>query len=902
MKAGPPFKVFFVALIAILFSQIPTPAAPFPLVLQSSGPRVELSWPTAISNGAQGLVLPEYEVQSSTDLINWKSIGGKVRGINGLSGPVLQLSLEPQQGPIFYRVSADPNSLATNETGVGGAQVLGYDSEFSTRLGQPGLLSVQDFSTNSGNLNYLPKLTWDPTTAQFWTNFSSTNVFLDFVPAALSLSTNIPYNYVLDTNELGLLMTNGFVVSERLGSASFGDAYYRIFNADLPVFVSADSVLHAWHRSYQAMLEELEELQISTLLERVTSNMSLQLPQTWQQYGQGPLSNSILDADYFLTVARSLWATQQVASALGNAAVDQQVAATLTAINSQVLVDRFPIFGSIRGVDFSQFIVRGHYTDSARLSRYFRSMMWCARTDLRLVTFWPNQEDDIRQLGTAIVMNHLLNQSGQFGNWSALEQLTRVFVGITDSMTFAELGDLLNNSNIHSPADVPDLITLTNVQARLLTGELGVQSIHGDFLWSPFSPEQVKLPRSFTICGQKFIMDSWAFSQVVFDRVLWTPDYGTNIIFGKVIRRKPSCLDAAYSVLGNNQVVPELVARMTNENGVPFRDGPHLPYQHNLLAVRQVIDGQDPAIWTNNIYTAWLGALRALSEPTTDSIYPESMRTRAWAMKTLNTQLGSWTELRHDTLLYAKQSYTEPIACQYPAGFVEPRPEFWQRMKTLANVTALAISQLPLSGQVTVLTHGPLSSSPVSYDLAAIQSNQVAFLTNFAAQLSTLEGISEKELAQQPLTLGETDFLKNLIEQVLMYASRRQWDGWYPKLFYTNVFFPGIWAVAPSDLWDAMVADVHTDIFDPIVADPGAVIHEGIANVNLLLIAVDNGPDRMVYAGPVLSHYEFEVPGVNRMSDADWKTNLLSGQKPPPPEWTRCYLVPGTIPIPPGNQ
>src|SRR5713226_1729729 len=88
------------------------------------------------------------------------------------------------------------------------------------------------------------------------------------------------------------------------------------------------------------------------------------------------------------------------------------------------------------------------------------------------------------------------------------------------------------------------------------------------------------------------------------------PDYATNIVAGKVIRRKPSCLDAAFAVLGNNQVVPELVARMTNENGVPFRDGPHLPYQHNLLAVRQTIDGQNPAIWTDNIYTAWLGALR----------------------------------------------------------------------------------------------------------------------------------------------------------------------------------------------------------------------------------------------------------------------------------------------------
>jgi hypothetical protein len=68
--------------------------------------------------------------------------------------------------------------------------------------------------------------------------------------------------------------------------------------------------------------------------------------------------------------------------------------------------------------------------------------------------------------------------------------------------------------------------------------------------------------------------------------------------------------------------------------------------------------------------------------------------------------------------------------------------------------------------------------------------------------------------------------------------------------------------------------------------------------VDILLIAVDYGPDRMVYAGPVFSHYEFEVPGVNRMTDDDWKAKVQAGQKPPPAEWTTSYLVPGTMTIP----
>ena len=449
-----------------------------------------------------------------------------------------------------------------------------------------------------------------------------------------------------------------------------------------------------------------------------------------------------------------------------------------------------PLLGTNRWVDFSQFKIRGHYTASARLSRYFQTMMWCGRIDLRLATFYPNKEDDIRQLGTAVVLDYLLNQSGQFNNWSALEQTTRAFVGPTDSMTFSQLNGLLSDAGIHSLEDVPDLLTLTNLQTQLLTGELGFQSITSHRLWSPLSPDELRLPRSFTVCGQKFILDSWAFSQVVFDKVHWPSDNcepycGATNICTKVVRRKPSCLDAAFSVLGNDQVAPEIIERITATNGVPFRDG--LPYQHNLMAVRRVIDSQDSAAWTNNIYTAWLSALRALSEPTTGPQYPEAMRTRAWAMKTLNSQLASWTALRHDTVLYAKQSYTGSIICSYPYGFVEPLPEFWRRMRALANVAANAVSTLPLSGQLTTLNRTNWWdlgwAYPMTFDLDEVRSNEVASLVSFAETMSTLEGIAEKELAQEPLTQTETTFLMSVMQDLGYCHTESGYSGWYPRLF-----------------------------------------------------------------------------------------------------------------------
>lgn len=261
----------------------------------------------------------------------------------------------------------------------------------------------------------------------------------------------------------------------------------------------------------------------------------------------------------------------------------------------------------------------------------------------------------------------------------------------------------------------------------------------------------------------------------------------------------------------------------------------------------------------------WLATLRELSAPTTDPQYPEAMRTRGWGMKTLNTQLASWTQLRHDTILYAKQSYTGGIPCYYPAGFVEPRPEFWGRFEKMAMLAAELIEKTPFPG----------SSQN-------IQQKQSKFFENFAQQLAILKGIAVKELAQQELNEEETQFLRRIVEITEQGSGEPRYSGWYPNLFYKEP--------QDSDEWDAIVADVHTDV--PAPGDPGSVLHEGVGNIDLLMIAVDNGQDKMVYAGPVLSHYEFEMPGVTRKSDSEWQRDIEKGSLPPRPDWTKSYLVP----------
>ena len=169
---------------------------------------------------------------------------------------------------------------------------------------------------------------------------------------------------------------------------------------------------------------------------------------------------------------------------------------------------------------------------------------------------------------------------------------------------------------------------------------------------------------------------------------------------------------------------------------------------------------------------------------------------------------------------------------------------------------------------------------------------QAAFCRQFSGTVKILATLADKEIAQVPFSTEENKFLKDILEikqsPGICAPGPTYYNGWYPKLFY-NVG-------SDSCEWDALVADVHTDSPDPDLGDSGCVLHEAVGNVDAMLIAVDNGPDLTVYAGPVFSHYEFHTPTGQRKTDREWRRDINQGKLPPRPEWTRSYLVPGKNP------
>lgn len=764
------------------------------------------------------------------------------------------------------------------------SNALGPNEAFDKEINKVGQLSTQEFAKEyAPDAKYLSKISFDPTKASFWDKFSldtdDPNAKVKILGTFTEhrdkdgklLTKRSPKGMMdcrLNEQEMKLFKKNGFVVSERLGAHSFTDVYWRIYVRDLPVFVTSDSMLHAWHKFFDRLLERIEEHHFQPTLTSLLEHMANEIPQAKAAYGNKVLGESLKDVDFFLAVARELLHPGTGKSMFGQQSRVEDAIQACKSLKST----RYQLFGRNRVIDFSQFKPRGRYDNHEWSKRYFQAMMWLGRIDFRIAGT-KSTEQELRELGASLVLNDLLERAKGETAWHNFDQMLTHFIGRTDSLNFSQLGSVLSAWNTPGASDINEE-SLNAVHKKISKGKIGTQQIRGHhFCVDPYDPEKFVLPKSFAFMGQRFVLDSWALSKVVYDDIHWNNE--------KIQRRIPSSLDVSFAVFGNNHVMPWLTQRMKDTKGKRFRDG--LPYQHNLASVRKVIDEMPNEQWQDNMYSHWLGCLRELSKPTTDKKYPEAMRTQAWALKSTTTQLASWTQLRHDTILYAKPSYSAGNTCFYPAGFVEPIPHFWQRFEQMVKHTESLISKNPFPG-----LKDPKKAQYLKYQYKTVKTS----IERFSKAASTLRSISEAQLAQKDLTKEQLKFLREIVVKSNM-CGAPPISGWYPKLFLKRSQQK---SEDDAHKWVALVTDVHTDPPSPPAGDPGCVLHQAVGNVDLMLITIDNGKDRMVYAGPVFSHYEFETPLNTRLTNAQWQDRLRGNRQPKRADWTKSYLAPGVNP------
>jgi hypothetical protein len=641
--------------------------------------------------------------------------------------------------------------------------------------------------------------------------------------AAVNLAQIQASHLKLTDGELAVLAKNGFVISAKRFYPGFVYAYDTIYADDLPVFVSADSIIHAVHRSYDAILKTVETERLVPELTQLLAAMRDRLATR----SDGFSATTVADADVFLAVAEALLRGGSPNLVAGG---DAGAAAKLVKGASDAAgVADLVLFGLPRHYDFSQFKPRGHYVGTPALEKYFRAMIWLGRTELPLIFVDENTGQARfvrRQLDLAVALRRLMDEAA-FARWKVVDAAIRAFVGEPDSMAPPEIDALLTDLGV---ADLAALAALPDEQIaqKIVDGGYGRQSINSQVILSGVDGT-LPLSSVWLFLGQRYVVDSHVFSNVTFDRVSHP---------GAAPRMLPNPLDVAYAALRNDQAVSLLGDDLARH-----------AYAPDLETMRVLVDQYDGSFWHANLYNEWLGALRALS-PTGDvadaqSGLPSLARGAAWGRRLLNTQLASWAELRRDTILYAKQSYSSGVTCEFPDAYVEPYPAFF------AALESFAARGVALAATLTAGSTSPAAAGVKTYFLHLADVSRI------------LREMAEHQRTGMPHAAEHLAFI-NQIVKVQNFCGGAIAEGWYPKLFYA----------ADATSTDPTIADVHTAPQDEDGNDVGNVLHVATGYPRVLVVTVDTCSGPRAYAGVASAYHEKVTEGFKRLNDQEWAAEI----------------------------
>ncbi len=686
----------------------------------------------------------------------------------------------------------------------------------------------------------------------------SANNFLNKINVSTDNSQyydSICIKYNLTEYEKSLIANYGFMVTERLTKESFGEALQDIFHKDLPIFISSDAILHAFHLSYDRILKNIELNYLIEEVKQLLNNLHSKQNELHLIYNSNPQMLTMLkDVDVYLTVPAKLLKVYDTPFYPENSTVVNEL---INYIETEEVkhVNLFSEHAKI--IDFSQFKPRGHYVDETYpiLADYFRTMMWFGRIELYLMapkSYDTTQtvEDLQRQSIAAFLINELINLSNTKINYDKINSILEFFVGEQDNVTLENLDYLKNAIQLNSPTELLNLEKFQEFQDTLANQTFAYQRILSQILMSA-EVDSIVPASAFMLFGQRFIIDSYVFSQVVYDRIKFN---------GVTIRRMlPNSIDILFA-LGN-----DASAQLLKDELEEYK------YATNLASLRYLIDHYDNEYWKENIYNYWLNFIRKLNPPNEREQLPQFMQTAAYWQKMMNTQLTSWTQLRHDNLLYAKQSYTGGVVCSYPYVYIEVFPQLYQAMSQYAEDALNRFQAL-----------GIISENYFGYTLEN-------YLTNLHNITDTLAKISNKELQKIPLTDEENNFLKNVLYlNPSSICGDPEYLGWYPQLFF-NGGSDDEGYLKP----DYLVADVHTAPTDESGLFIGWVKHVGTGPINLGVWIAEMADNQSVaFIGPVLNYQEYTTTNFLRLTDQEWKdTYRFSSLRP---SFVNVYLADST--------
>ena len=646
------------------------------------------------------------------------------------------------------------------------------------------------------------------------TNTSTTNA-----SSAGALTPQGAINYgdfqYLDPTLLAMIEENGFAINASWGSDEFFEVYESNSYQQTPSFVTTDAMMHTYHLYFMHLLKTTERTQLRpellALCRAMLATSEVQYDRLLGTEWEDAAARNVA----FFGVAATLLDPSTTVPAYAQDMVAQEVAG----INAASGIGTSAITGDFE--DYTQYIVRGYYEGDPALESYFRAMMWCGRINYK-------QSDETLDRCAALMT--LALQGDALRSWESIYAITSFFAGASDDCGYYEYRPIID-AVWGEGATVEDLIG----------GQAGWEAYHAATAQMPAPQinsvvvydegegvDHLEQEKGFRFMGQRFSIDAAVFQQLIYNKV------GEDASGAK--RMLPDALDVP-AALGSDAALSILEGR-----GATAYAG----YSDNMAALRAKLAAAGPELWQASLYSQWLYTIDPLLVPKGEG-YPAFMQTDAWTRKSLQTYLGSYTELKHDTVLYSKQVIAEMggdlIEDKDDRGYVEPEPELFRRLAALSRATAEGLAGYGMLGTA--------------------DAENLERLASLADQLAV---IADKELAGELPTDEEFELIRSFGGQlehfwIEVYKDEAQGD------YLRSEEFP-----AP------VVTDVATN------ADGGTVLQlaTGKASPIYVLVEVDGVP--RIAVGSVFTFYQFEQPMAERLTDSRWREEMLPNATPE--DWT----------------
>jgi hypothetical protein len=731
------------------------------------------------------------------------------------------------------------------------------------------------------------------------------------------------YGVTFSDADLKALSDNKFVVKNLLDTnirpnssgdniREFSQLYDQVKGSNDPhtrgpqnaVFLSSDAFLNAYNNLYTELLKEMENKQFYPAMrdltkafyqkasDKLTATQSDADKQKWTkvrnyfavpyaifttaaqplsndsyyQNGQ-PLDPSKVMADFAAKDAK-VDTYENVASFVKNLHLDSQS-------ESDVLVDlksvydakdngipktftkEYSDYAAAQGigfkVDWTQFTPRGTYVSSSLRRQYFRGMKWFI-----MLPFFVKSPD---LTNDAFAITQLLAENPQqLSDYNKLESAIDFMVGTSDDLMPV---DYLQALQAAKGAADPTQATMDYlIKAR----NPMIKDMPADYLCvgCVSSEDTLLKAKSMRFFSGKFIIDSYWTGQLTQGDEAVKPGYPQKL------PPMASSLEV-MTILGSDYAksqIPKLDFYTPKYSQAVDKAVTDLTAQTNQLTQSD---------WTKNLYTGWMWTIKSLFgfvQTNHDSL-PRFMQSSAWAAKTLQTATAWWTELRHATILYAKQSFAEMGGgggdCdtrqipQAPKGYIEPQADAYARLSYLAKRTDQGLKDLGM---------GDLQNLPP--------------LENFISLMDKVQSYTAKELGNAALTENITQHNEPISDDpsktCTFYTvdSDSDWENLRLGIIqslHDSLPVPTEGPVlAAKDRRAALVADVHTggDSDNPL-----KILYEGEGVPYVIFTAVSDANGPRLTVGFVYSQYEFTKPyGGQRLTDEDWQKNFYVGTDP----------------------